>query len=96
MAENITLETVIARRADLMTSELSPSELVMLSLENNAYYGMEDTAKAIWDQLGQPRPLSAVVAALQEQFDVDEATCQQDVLEFVKDLLKNGLVVLRE
>ncbi len=64
MSEAITLDTVIARRADLMSSELSDTELVMLNIERSSYYGVEDTAKAIWDHLDEPRSIAALSSAI--------------------------------
>lgn len=92
MRDPIDLHTVIARRNDLMTSELSDNELVMLDIDCGAYYGMEETAKAIWDDLVEPRTIAALVAHLRTLFAVDQETCERETLAFVGEMLTDGLV----
>ena len=92
MRETITLDTAIARRTDLMTSDLSETELVMLNIERGSYYGMADAAKAIWSQLDEPRSIAAVCARLTTQFVVDQETCEREVLAFVDEMLKDDLI----
>jgi Coenzyme PQQ synthesis protein D (PqqD) len=92
MSEAVTLDTVIARRDDLLTSELSDTELVMLNIDRSSYYGMEDTAKAIWHHLDEPRSIAAVCARLRTQFAVDQETCEREVLAFVNEMVKEELV----
>ena len=94
MIDSITLATIIARRHDLMTSELSETELVMLNIERGSYYGMANTAKDIWNQLDTPHSIAAVCAQLMTQYAVDQETCEREVLAFVQDMLADELVQL--
>lgn len=96
MSEPITLNTVVIRRNDLMTSELSATELVMLNIERNSYYGMEEAGKEIWNCLNEPRSVAAVVSHLLTLFAVDQETCERETLDFVNELLKNELVQVTE
>ncbi|MBI1801545.1 MAG: PqqD family protein [Chloroflexi bacterium] len=92
MSEAITLDTVIARRTDLLSAELSDTELVMLNVERGSYYGVVETAQAIWSYLDEPRSSAAVCAHLLTRFAVDRETCEREVLAFVNELLKDDLV----
>jgi hypothetical protein len=92
MTDLTSLATIITRRPDLMTSELSETELVMLNIERGSYYGMADTAKDIWNQLDTPRSIAAVCDQLMTQYAVDRETCEREVLAFVKDMLNDDLV----
>jgi hypothetical protein len=92
MSAGISLETVIARRPDLMVAELSENELVMLSVQHGSYYGMDETAKVIWDHLSVPRSVTALVDHLLTCFAVDRQTCEREVLAFVNEMLKDELV----
>jgi hypothetical protein len=92
MSEGISLETHIARRADLMVAELSDNELVMLNIQRGSYYGMDDTAKAIWDYLTEPRSVAALVDHLLTCFAVDRQTCEREVLAFVNEMLNDEIV----
>lgn len=92
MSDSLTLETVIVRRSDLITSPLSDTELVMLNIERGSYYGMDETAQAIWNQLEEPRSIVAICDLLLTRYAVDRETCELQVLHFVREMLKEDLV----
>ena len=92
VSDALTPETIIVRRSDLMTSELSDTELVMLNIERGSYYGMADTARVIWNYLDQPRSIAQVCDSLLTHYAVDRQTCEQQVLDFVRELLNDDLV----
>ena len=92
MTDLTSLTTVIARHPDLMTSELSDTELVMLNIERGSYDGMADTAKDIWNQLDTPRSIAAVCDQLMTQYAVNRETCEREVLAFVQEMLADELV----
>lgn len=92
MNDSLTPETVIMRRSDLMTSQLSDTELVMLNLQRGTYYGMADTAQVIWSYLDAPRSIAAICTYLQTRYVVDSETCKREVLGFVHELLQDELV----
>ncbi len=92
MGEEISLETIIARREDLLLAELDDNELVMLNIKRGAYYGVDETAKAIWDCLSVPCSVAAVVDHLLTCFAVDRQTCERETLAFVNEMLKDELV----
>ena len=92
MNDKISLATVIARRDNLMVAELSENELVMLSVGRGAYYGMEETAKVIWDYLSEPCSITELVNHLLTRFAVDRQTCEGEVLAFVNELHRDELI----
>jgi hypothetical protein len=96
MIDSTSLATIIARRPDLMTSELSETELVMLNIERGSYYGMADTAKDIWNLLETPRSIAAVCDQLLTLYAVDRETCEREVLVFVNEMLAGDLVQVAE
>ena len=91
-SEVITLDSVIVRRNDLVSEELSDSELVMLNIERRSYYGMHETARVIWNLLDRPRSVGALCEQLLTRFAVDRETCEREVLDFVNDMLNNELI----
>jgi len=92
MSDLISLDTVIVRRDNLLTSELSETELALLNVERVLYYGMDETAKAVWDYLDKPRSIVAVCDYLLTQFAVDRETCERETLAFINDAIKDDLV----
>ena len=92
MTDLTSLATIIARRTNLMTSELSDTELVMLNIERGSYYGMAGTSKTIWNLLDEPCSIADVCAQLMTRFDVDRETCERETLAFVNEMLKDDLI----
>jgi hypothetical protein len=92
MAHTLTLDTVVSRRSDLLSSDLSATELVMMNLDRGFYYGMEETAKAIWERLAKPCSVANLCDDLVARYDIDRASCERDVLAFLDELLKEDLI----
>ncbi len=91
---SITLESVVSRRQDLLTSALSDHEMVLLNTECGAYFGMEGVAKRIWDNLDQPLRVIELCDALQLRFTVDPDVCRREVLAFLAQLRAKNLILV--
>jgi hypothetical protein len=90
---DISLETTISRRQDVMTADMPDGELVMMSMERAMYYGMQEVAALIWHQLDKPTTAARVCEQLLTQFDdVQRDQCQREVLSFLNDLHQEKLI----
>jgi|GEM_PF-1120513 len=89
----LTLATVLSRRDDIIASDLSETEAVMLNIDKGFYYGVEDVAKFIWDALDQPISVAEICDRVMAYFvDVERATCEEDALTYAQELLDEGLL----
>jgi hypothetical protein len=89
----LTLETVLSRHTEIIDSALSETEAVMLNMDKGNYYGVEDVAKFIWDALAEPLSISALCDRIMAYYvEVDRASCEQDALNFARELLTENLV----
>jgi hypothetical protein len=68
--------------------------VVLVNLDTGAYYGLELTARRIWQLLDAPISLARICATLEEEFQVSVAQCETDVLEFADQLLQAGAIEL--
>ena len=89
---NIGTDTVLQRKADLLFNEID-GELVMLSLENNEYYGMDEVASRIWTILEKPISFKELINKLLEEYEVHEPQCIENTLSFLNTLSKKKLIV---
>jgi len=87
---SITLETVVTRAPGLIGAELD-DETVLLGVEQAAYFGLDATAQAIWQQIEQPRPVREIVASLTARYTVDPAQCTAQTCAFLEQLVAEGL-----
>jgi len=89
---SIRLDSVVHRNPQISTASLV-DELVMLDVDRGAYYGLDDIATYIWEEIETPRQVADLCGHLLEVFDVDQQTCEQDVLELLAWLHDKRLVV---
>jgi hypothetical protein len=88
----IGLETTVTRDADILYAPVGAEEGVMMSVTKGRYYGVDAVGLRIWELLETPATVAEVCARLQEEFEVDAPTCDAEVLQFVNDLIENGIV----
>jgi hypothetical protein len=81
--------------SDVLGSELG-SEVVMLSLRDGMYYGLDDVGAEIWRLIQGPMTIGRIVASLVDTYDVDARRCRADVIRLVAALRDRGLVDIRD
>jgi predicted transcriptional regulator len=69
-------------------------EAVLLNLDSECYFGLDDVGTRVWQHLLEHRLLGRVCEEMQKEFDVDEATLRADVLRLVEELIGAGIVTL--
>ncbi len=87
---SIALETRVARVPGLIGAQLD-NETILLGVEQSAYFGLEATAQAIWQEIEQPRRVSEIVTSLTARYEVDAARCAAQTCAFLEQLVAAGL-----
>jgi hypothetical protein len=49
----------------------------------------------VWELVQQPVSVSAICAALCEEYEVAQDQCERDVVELLNELSRNGLIDVR-
>ena len=62
-------------------------------LDLNMMITLNDTGKFLWQRIEKGAEVAELVAALLEEYDVDEATARAGVERFVDKLKSNGFLV---
>jgi hypothetical protein len=88
---NLSPSTVVIQSSNLLDCELD-EDLVLMSIENEAYYGMNGIGKRIWWAMTTPISVQSLCEQLQQQFEVDPLTCEQEVINYLNRLLVEGLI----
>ena len=81
----------LLRSPDIIASEVD-GELVLISIQDGKYFGLDTVGSEIWRLLEEPRSSAALVAALQAQFEGDADEVERDTLAFIDELASNGLL----
>lgn len=67
-------------------------ESVLLNLDNETYYGLDDVGTRMWQVLIAEGSIDAACKLLVTEYDVELATLREDLLELVAELRDNGLL----
>lgn len=84
-------EDKLVRVDDLLSTELD-QETVLMSIDAGAYYGLEGTARTIWEHLAHPITFSALVDELVAEYRVEPEDCVADLEKFLAEMEREGLV----
>ncbi len=76
---------------DVMFRDLD-GEAVLLNLNNESYYGLDETGSRMWQVLTTSDSVGAAVRKLADEYDVDESQLRKDLIGLLDELIKNGLV----
>jgi len=87
MNESVSVpENVLFRELD--------GECVILSLENESYYGLDDVGTRMWLQLTTQPTVQDAYNALLHEYEVEPDELQSDLARIVTDLVAAGLLDL--
>lgn len=92
MAEQPTLSTsTIVSQGDEQVSTIVDGETVLMNVTNGKYFQLDDIGSRIWSLIETPTAISAICDRLVQEFEVDRATCEGDVVKLLGALAKHNL-----
>ena len=69
-------------------------ELVMMDIEKGKYFALNPVATRIWDLLEQPLSVEELCGSLLDEYDVEPEKCHSEVVKYLDQMEKLGLVLL--
>ncbi len=66
----------------------------VLDPETSALHAFDEVGQRIWDLSDGERTVGDIVSAIESEYDVDAATAEADVIEFLDELVTKGLVTV--
>jgi hypothetical protein len=75
-----------------LTWHVAGDEVVVLDLEGSVYLMLNGSATVLWERLTEPRTEIELIAALVEQFEIDDERAAADVAAFLADLRRRDLL----
>ena len=67
-------------------------EAVLLNLQNEMYYGLDEVGTRMWTLLTTSDSVQAAMDTMLEEFDVTRETLEQDLGKMIKELQEHGLL----
>ncbi len=90
----ILLSNLVCQGGDPVCAEID-GETVMMSIEEGNYYNLNSMGGRIWALIEQPMTVSALCETLRDEFEVEPAQCEAEVLAFLNALNADHLLSIQ-
>jgi len=80
---------------EVISQEVS-GETVLLDLESENYFGLDEVGTRIWQLIKETNDLAAIYQTLLKEYDVSEERLQQDLDTLLGEISQLGLVTLEQ
>jgi len=80
---------------DVLSQEVS-GETVLLDLNNENYFGLNEVGTRIWQLLQEQNNLEKIYNILLEEYEVDAKQLRKDFDDIIKQLVESGLIAFKE
>jgi hypothetical protein len=77
---------------DVLISNLQ-QESVILNLDSERYYGLDDVGTRFLTILNTSDSIEAAYEALRNEYDVDAQSLRKDLIELIENLVKQGILI---
>jgi hypothetical protein len=89
--EEISRASTVRISGDIVFRKLE-GEAVILHLATGTYYGLDAVGTRIWELLREQARVDAIMEAILQQYEVEPARCEQDLLGLLRQLHAKGLI----
>jgi methyltransferase-like protein len=84
------LNSILSHSPAVVTRKTG-NEYVLVPVANNiadmnSVYTLNETGAFIWEQIDGERTVKEIIAALTEEYEIDEETASKDVLDFIGNM----------
>ncbi|WP_236211032.1 PqqD family protein [Metapseudomonas otitidis] len=91
---DITGEATVIRNASVLAAEIG-GELVLMSVSQWHYFGLNSVASDIWERLVSPMRVEALCESLATDYDGDIQVIRKDVMELLSKLASRELIEVK-
>ncbi len=81
------------RNQEMIHTEID-NEIVMMSIENQAYFGLDEIGALIWNRSENIISINDLIPDILKTYEVDEAILRKDLNELLESMLEKNLIVL--
>lgn len=81
------------RRKDRVLVQRAADQWILLNVESGQYYALDEVSGRVWDLCDGSHSVTAMVAAICQEYDAPAAEVEEDVLAFLGEMTQEELVV---
>jgi hypothetical protein len=90
----LSVHSIVVATSEQVSCPLG-DESAILNLKNSMYYGMNPVGTRIWTLLKEPRRVEQLRDILLNEYQVDAALCERDLLDLLGKMKSEGLIEVR-
>ena len=94
MDASLSVHSIVVAASEQVSCPLG-EESAILNLKNSMYYGMNPVGTRIWTLLKEPRSVEQLRDILLNEYQVDAALCERDLLDLLGKMKSEGLIEVR-
>ena len=87
----VNIDSVITKNTEIDDTDLD-GEKVMMNLDKGQYFMMNEVGSRIWELIEGNTPIVNIIETLTNEYDVDEETCENTLMEFLVRLKNADLI----
>ena len=87
----VNINSVITKNQEIDDTDLD-GEKVMMNLDKGEYFMMNEVGSRIWEIISEPINVRRIIDTLRSEYEVDEETCKDTVVEFLGRLNNADLI----
>jgi len=92
---DINKDSILVALQDQVYTNLE-DEVVILSLKDGVYYGLNPVGARVWNLLQEPRSVKEIGDILLSEFEVEPKRCEEDLMRLLQELASRGLIKLSD
>jgi len=89
------LKQTVTLSPDVISQEVS-GETVLLDLESEHYFGLDEVGTRIWQLIKENGDLNVIYNTLLDEYEVPRERLQQDMSKLLTEIEKLGLITMRD
>jgi hypothetical protein len=94
MTAPVSLHSIVVAAPEQVSCPLG-EESAILNLKNSVYYGLDSVGARIWNLVQQPRSVAELRDTLLDEYDVETARAERDLLALLEKMRREGLIAVR-
>lgn len=87
----VNLDSVVSKNEEIDDTDLD-GEKVMMNLDKGQYFMMNEVGSRIWELIDGNTSIVNIIETLTNEYEVDEETCENTVMEFLGRLKDAELI----
>ncbi len=84
------------RISDEVISQEIDGEIILLDMQGEEYFGLNEVGTRVWQLLKKPTNLEKLFSIMKKEYDVKENILRDDLNDIVTQLLSAGLIKKEE